>query len=369
MDGVRDRAMRLAIAGGNPVTGEEHLLLAALEALAADATTVEGLRAALGAGSASEAEGAGAGAEGAGTEAEGAGAAGPAVRRWTRSGPGYHRSSGRAHGLALAAERASPTAADHLAACLWEPDGPAARVLASLGVESTVRPPAGPRPVARTVIGDALGEAVALGDGFVGDGHLVLAVLAGRPDPTAREALAECGITRAAYEARHVEWLASVEPPASRLAPGSTPALNPACHQTVGRAEGLAAGRGQHTVDSTTLVVAWLWQDHGASVLEAEALGTTAVDLLGALSARGMTLPPVATLPEPDRRPWGPTVYFPADRLDDVLARLNRDLPAGDWGWNRHGDRAWADAVAGINLAAIVADALGDGPSQPQSRA
>ena len=111
---------------------------------------------------------------------------------------------------------------------------------------------------------------------------MLLALLAGEPDSLARESLEACGVTHDRYAEQHA-------------------------------------------------LVAWLWQDHGQPLLELEGMGATATELLGLLAAQGIQMPPVS-LPEPDRRPWGETVYFPADRLGDVLARLNADLSPGDLG-------------------------------------
>ncbi|HEV3496091.1 MAG TPA: hypothetical protein VHA34_07070, partial [Actinomycetes bacterium] len=98
----------------------------------------------------------------------------------------------------------------------------------------------------------------------------------------------------------------------------------------------------------------------GRAVAELERFGASTDQLLAALRARAVDVPTVPVA-EPDRRPWGETVYFPVDRLDDVLARLDQDLKPGDWGWNHHDGRAWADAVATVDLRAIVEDVLSVG--------
>lgn len=281
--------------------------------------------------------------------------------RGTSSGPSYHRALGRAQGLALAGGRVAPAAEDAFRGSLWEAEGPAADLMVSLGTDrrALLTGPWGVpmKAQAETVLASAEQEAIALGDGFVGSWHVVLALLAGEPDSLARECLGVSGITHDRYAERLVAWLRSSEPPASRLTPASGPTLNPACRELLGRAEALGTAAGVTSVLSQHALVAWLWEDHGQPLLELEGLGTTATELLDVLLALGVGVPAVS-LPEPDRRPWGETVYFPVDRLGDVLARLNADLRPGDWGWNRYQERAWADAVAGIDLKAIVDDVV-----------
>lgn len=99
-------------------------------------------------------------------------------------------------------------------------------------------------------------------------------------------------------------------------------------------------------------------EEHGNAVSELEILGTTASAFIEALAARGVEIPQVAP-PEPDRRQWGDSVYFPADRRTGVLARLRAVLKPGEWGWNCWEYEAWVDAIAEVDLQSIVADVLG----------
>lgn len=234
----------------------------------------------------------------------------------TRSGPSFHRAWGRAQGLALAAGRPVPEVDDVLRACGWT------------------------GPVADDLAAAAEAQAVRFGDGFVGPGHVVLARLTGL-----------LGLDD--YERRHVARVAGCEPRGSPPVAGRVPAPSPACLELFGRAEGLAAGLRAARVDAGHAAVAWLWQSHGTSVLELESLGTTGPATVDALAAAGVAVPALP-LPEPDRRRWGEPVMVPADRYADIVRHLTRVLPAGDWGCNRAGDRAWVVALAGVDLRALV---------------
>ena len=325
------RALRLALDLGARTAGEEHVLLAWVEHEQPE--HVEGLRAAL------------------------AGALGDGDRRapdqGTMSGSSWHWAKGRAAGLALAGDRVDPAPDEVLRACVWDESGLAAAALRSLGMD---------RPTWAVASSGALSEAaeaeaVAAGDGFVGPCHVALAVLAGRPDGQAAAALAGCGVGHAALAARHADQMATCEPPPSRLQPGTRPQRSPACLQVLGCAEGLAACAGASTARSDHGVVAWLWMDGGDAIFDVEAQGASGPAVVAALAAADVAVPSVP-LREPDRRPWGEPVDFPLDRLDDVLRHANRSLPAGDWGFNRSGDRAWLIAVAEVDLERLVGEVL-----------
>lgn len=281
---------------------------------------------------------------------------------WSTSAPGFHVVRGRAQGLALAGGRATVSLADVGRACLWDAEGPVHDLLEQLGVsQDDVVHAVGDMPAradAGPLLHAAEAEASALGHGFLGDLHVVLALLGGQPDRVAEEVLSACGISRRGCAEWFAAFIDSCDPPPSPAIEGAVPRPSPACRELLARAEGLAGAR-MRPVVSTDALVAWLWEDDGEAVCELEALGTTGPAVVDALVARGVELP-VVPLPEPDRRPWGETVYFPLDRLGDVLHRLNADLTPGEWGWNRTGDHAWVDGLATIDIQAIVDDVLGD---------
>lgn len=262
--------------------------------------------------------------------------------------------------MALSAGRAVPSSDDVIRACLLA-EGPASRLLASMGITgSDVVTAIGgvlDSPPSDSLTKPATQEAIALNGAFVGSWHVVLALLGGKPDGLAGDALGACGITRDDYATWVTAWLGSAETRVMRLAPGSSPEMSVAGHEILGRAEGLAVSDASSVVLSSHGVLAWLWQDHGNAVSELEICGTTATAFIEALTALGVEVPRVP-LPEPDRRQWGGSVYFPADRRKDVLARLRAVLEPGDWGWNCRDDEVWVDAIAEVDLQAIVADVL-----------
>jgi hypothetical protein len=156
---------------------------------------------------------------------------------WRSSAPSYHTAKGRAEGLALALGVAKPRAAHKLVAALWERDRPASALLAALDVHRDAVIAAMERRVSlRTNPLHAAGErqATAVGDA---DWHVLLAFLAGEPDPLAGSALELCELT----PARCAAWIANLDffPPA-RPKPGDPSGAlrpNPRCRQLFGRAE------------------------------------------------------------------------------------------------------------------------------------
>jgi len=282
-----------------------------------------------------------------------------------RSAPSYHTILGRAEGFALGAGTAHPEPVDVLAALLWDPTGTASRLLRSLGRTRTTAmdiltgsgravPPA---PATNPFAVPAEREAVALGHSFVGDEHVVLALLVDEPDDQAGRALRQAGVSHDRVAARLADVIANADPPVP-LTPGVTSAMpSPRCQQLLGRAEGLAATLGDGVVGSTDGLIAYLWQDDGQPILALEALGTAGPKVLAALAGLGVAVPDVP-LPQPDRTPWGEKVYLPADRLDDVLVRLRAVLPPGSWGFNSHDGRQWVVAHAAVDLAIIIAEVL-----------
>lgn len=279
---------------------------------------------------------------------------------WTRSAPSWHTALGRATGLSLAADRLPPPASEVARASVWEGGGRAAALLAAMGAtRDDVLAVTGALPASRPdeiLLPLAETEAVAVEDGWVGDTHVLLALLAGRPDSLAAAVLGSCGITYDRMAASH-DVMRAGPPPGPRADPASPAAPSPACRAMLGRAQGLAAASGAGSVRSEHALLAWLWEDDGQAVALLEHLGTTAPAALDALAAAGATVPGVDP-PEPDRRAWGERVAFPPDRLPEVRAGMVRALRPGDWGWNVDSGTAWVIAVSGIDLHALVDDLL-----------
>ena len=105
--------------------------------------------------------------------------------------------------------------------------------------------------------------------------HVLLAFLAGEPDPLAGRALEACGLTHADCAA----WIASHDSfPPTRARPrdlssGLRP--NPHCRQLFGRAEGLTAVEGATSVRSEHGLVAYLWEPDSGRPLVIEVWGPT----------------------------------------------------------------------------------------------
>jgi len=289
-------------------------------------------------------------------------AAAPRVPRatgddWRSSNPSYHTAKGRAEGLALALGAPRPRAVHNFVAALWERNGPASALLAALDVdrdgaiaatELRLSHPTNPLHAA----GER--QAAALGDGYVGDWHVLLAFLAGQPDPLAGKALEGCGLTHADCAA----WLASRDffPPArpNPHAPSGALRPNPRCRQLFGRAEGLAAVEGATSARSEHGLVAYLWEPDASDVLLIEAWGTTEPAVAHALADLGARLPSTPR-PERDRTPWGEPVSVPYERLMEAVDRLHAaNLPVGSWGFNHYEGRAWVSGHAHLDLRAIL---------------
>lgn len=281
------------------------------------------------------------------------------------SAPSYHAILGRAEGFALGSGRAVPGPVEVLAALFWDPLGVPSRLLARVGSARSaaldivsgsgwIVPSV---PTTNLLPFLAQREAVALGHAFVGDVHVVLALLAGLPDDRGGAALRRAGLSHDRLAAWFIETIAHADPPAPPATNVSSATLNPRCHQLVGRSEGLAATLGDGVVRSTEALIAYLWQDSGQPVVMLEAQPTSATAVLAKLAEIGIDVPEVA-LPQPDRTPWGEKVIVPLERMNDVVARLSADLTRGTWGCNSHDGRGWVVAHASVDLIAIVAKVL-----------
>lgn len=268
----------------------------------------------------------------------------PKVGEGCMSAPSYHVIRGRAAGLALSEGMAAPEARHVLQALLWDPRGVPALLL------DRADDTAPPMPL-NPLLAPAEREAVAMGYGFVGAEHVVLALLGGRPDDLAGQALRACGLDHDAVASKVVEsWTNGLPPCPPQTGVGSA-GPNPHSRELLAQAEGLAGGTGD--VGSHHGLIAFLWGDEGLSALHLEWWGTTGPEVVEALTRLGVRLPTVPR-PEPDRTPWGEPIFVPTERYGDVVGSLAEQLDAGTWGCNSNDDRAWVDAHAHIDLQAIV---------------
>jgi hypothetical protein len=202
-------------------------------------------------------------------------------------------------------------------------------------------------------------EALRLRHGFVGEEHFLLAMVRPSEKTTAAHVLRESGMDYEVLSAVVVEDFVRSDPPVEEADLDSGIYLNPAAHELMGRAEGLAAALGAGEVNAEHVLLALLW--NSGSDWMFEGCGTTRQAVYERLSARGVPVPVVDLPPSPEP-PSGPhqQVFFPRERLNDVLATLPSLLPPdADWGWNHDGgSQGWVSAFGDFDLEALVEQAL-----------
>ena len=283
----------------------------------------------------------------------------------TLSAGSYHDVTGRAEGLALGTGAAKPEPPHCLAAVLWDGTGTVAALLADLGVSrvellgtindlgAAVSPAAPSNPL----LPPAERQAIAREHAYIAEDDVLLALLAGEPDDRAQRVLQAQGLNYH-QAAERVRQDGERSTPPSRRSPGVTAAEpNAACRELVGRAEGLALTLGEGVPGSSDALIAYLWRRRGDAVVALERLSVSAERVVADLTATGVRIPNVP-LPAPDRRPWGDRIFVPADRLHDVVDLFMERLQPGTFGVNTHEGQAWVIAHAGIDLQALVDEAL-----------
>ena len=287
----------------------------------------------------------------------------------TLSSRHLHSILGRADGFTAGFEQKSPGSAFALLALLWDAGGVASillqelstsrsELLSALGALGVAMPSTAPPDVLTNPLQPTSEhEAVKLGHGFIGTWHVFLALLSGEPDDVAQQVLDSCGISYESYRSWYLERSERWDPPTQRRPDVVSARPNPAAWELFGRAEGLAAALGAGLVKSVHGLLAYLLEPRGEAVLELEHFETTPETVLERLRDLGIAVPELP-IPEPDRIPWGERVDVPPDRLEEVRRALLDELPAGTWGFNRIGERAWVIAHAGIDLEAIVRGTL-----------
>lgn len=219
---------------------------------------------------------------------------------------------------------------------------------------STATPDRFPEPFSA-----AFEEARALGDGWVGTEHFLLALLA-RPS-VASDVLVDLGLTHDRV-AEHLRNRAC-DPPAPRYDPekglvGPTPAG----HELTGWARGLATGWGMGTPAPEDWLLAMVYSVGVPSLLHF--FGVTQQAVLDGLRERGVRVPDVDP---PWHRPWRGRrcVEVTEAQLRPVLRLLaDRHPPGSEWRWGFNwlpGEprRARVDSEDGIDLDGILAEAEG----------
>ncbi|MGH9039425.1 MAG: Clp protease N-terminal domain-containing protein [Acidimicrobiia bacterium] len=202
-------------------------------------------------------------------------------------------------------------------------------------------------------------EARRLGHDWMGPEHTLLGILRGDADDPARRALEQVGVDAAIVEG----WLARMTTGSDdEQRSGVTP--NPRWQTIHGRAEGIAAGLGAGDTTGVHFLLAVLWDRRRWSLTETP--GVTREAIVGALEEMGVPLPR-APLPPLDRKlHMTQHVEFPREATSRVIDLLVKRHPPGSgptFGFNYKDDEtAWVNAEDGIDLQAIVDEALAHPP-------
>lgn len=205
-------------------------------------------------------------------------------------------------------------------------------------------------------------QAEAIGDGWVGPPHIVLALL--DDDSPAGRVLADLGLGRE----QALQCLHAVP---SKRKQGAGRFENPALYKLYGVATGLAIAEGarQPAPEHWLIALAYDARDREATPLHR--FGLDPARVLDALRGHGVRVPP---LDPPAYVPWRGShqIVVPAKALQPVLDRLQGEHPGGSewrWGWNWVDDdmsRAMITAEEGIDLAAYAGGpGSGGRPSAP----
>ncbi len=186
-------------------------------------------------------------------------------------------------------------------------------------------------------------EAQRCGSTTVGPGDFLLAMLSPAfVDSRAARALARCSITRELID--ELSGRARRAGKAGRR--GAT--WNPACHEMVGFASGLAAGLGTGEVTVEDVLIAMLYQPYfeGDPTSTRHAVFAALVDL-------GVQVPGP---PWPERREPGPRyerVDVSLEDLEALISMLPRLVPGGI-AWNQDGKRGWVQPLNDVDLTAVI---------------
>ncbi len=147
------------------------------------------------------------------------------------------------------------------------------------------------RPVLLRLLVQAFAEAKALDLPWVSTENFLLAILASKERPPARVALEECGVDHDAFASAFKRSIEASDPPVYDREARSSTATNPAAHELMGRAEGMAAGLGAPTVSYEHVLLAYLW-DTSSDELEM-LCGVTRTSVWERLRGLGVEMPAV----------------------------------------------------------------------------
>lgn len=168
-----------------------------------------------------------------------------------------------------------------------------------------------------------------VGHRHVGEAHVLAGILEG-PSGAGRQALEAAGLTVAAVDAE----LRSGRHGTGEDVQDGTVSFGPA-RALLARAEGVAIALGVADVRAQDVLVALLW--HAADTRGVDLLrrcGVTTAAVRDALVAAGVAVPSLP-LPEAVELVYGPEVFGPVDRFDEVMRHLAQVLGAHwNWSWN-----------------------------------
>jgi hypothetical protein len=212
------------------------------------------------------------------------------------------------------------------------------------------------RGVIYGLLASAFDEAKALGSSWVGPEDFLLAILASKEACPATATLTHFGVT---HEAFARDLIATVyDPPVDPPGEDDSPELNPAAHELMGRAEGLAIGLGAPAVTLEHVLIAYVWDDSGQMEV---GFGVEREAVIEHLRALGVQVPATALPARPP--PQGRRVFVPYDHFDAILEKLQERLPANSGfglNWDPPSSRAWVSAHADVDLAEHVNAVLAD---------
>jgi catechol 2,3-dioxygenase-like lactoylglutathione lyase family enzyme len=172
------------------------------------------------------------------------------------------------------------------------------------------------------------------------------------PSTPARRALEAAGIT-----ADRLRPLVRTEGDETAPAPDHL-GYSPAYYSMLGRVDAFAACLGDGRVTPEHVLLALLWDADSQSSQLLHHLGVSAGAVVDRLGNLGVPVP-ASRPPEHEPVPFGEEVWFDRDQVEKVVDLLRLRLgPGTHWGFNYEGDRAYAVAEVGVDLAALVAEAL-----------
>jgi ATP-dependent Clp protease ATP-binding subunit ClpA len=201
------------------------------------------------------------------------------------------------------------------------------------------------------------------GHGWVDEAHVLMALL-DSPRSIAARALKSCGFSATQVRVDYADLLTKASTGSQPHPPRPTPRLM----RTLGRAQGLAVGRGSNHLRSADYLTAILVETEGlAQALLADQPGGKA-SVAAALQRLGGVVPALQS--ENIRRKFGNRVSLRTEHLGPVIRQLRESLPAGSsLAFNHDGKgNAWVIGPEGVDIRAFIASDITIPSSQSKRR-